>query len=238
MTTDISFSFCRRQGIRAVIFDWDGVVVDSGQASVEAYQRIFREVGIELDQRAIRLREGQPTPELITSLLKQQGSSVTADELRSMVERRRSYDLESGKRRIFPSMFDLIHRLRGAGFQTAVVTGSSRPSLSRLLTPGLASDLDVLVCAGDVKRPKPDPEPFLLAASRLQISPAQCVVVENAPFGIQAALSAGCRVIGLCTTLSEEDLNGAHWIVRNHAELERLLSSSDETDIGRLIADS
>jgi len=219
-----SFPFCRREGLQAVVFDWDGVIVDSGQASCEAYQRVFREVGIEIEQREIRLREGQPTPELITSLLAQHGSSVTADRLLTMVARRRGYDLGSGKRRFFPGICELIHRLRAGGLQTAIVTGSSRSSLDQFLTPEFAADLNVVVSADDVPRSKPDPAPFLLAARWLERSPAQCLVVENAPFGIQAAREAGCRVVGLCTTLSEGDLNGAHWIVREHSDLERLLS--------------
>lgn len=225
-----AFPFCRREGFQAVIFDWDGVIVDSCQASGEAYQRILRDLGVEIDQREIRLREGEPTRELITSLLSQRGASVTQDKLDTMVEHRREYDLGSGQRKFFPSIWDLIRRIQASGLRTAVVTGSSRASLNRFLGPDLASALNTVVSADDVVRSKPNPEPFLLAAEGLGYAPEQCLVVENAPFGIRAALQAGCRVVGLCTTLAPDDLQEAHWIVRDHPGLERLLSSS--TDLG------
>jgi beta-phosphoglucomutase len=223
-----NFPFCRQLGIQAVVLDWDGVLVDSGQISSEAFQRVLREVGIEVKQRDILIREGQPTAELIKALLTERGISLTPETISSLVERRRAYDIGSGKRRFFPQIWDFVRRIQASGLRTALVTGSSRRSLEHLLTQEHAAALHVIVSADDVVRSKPDPEPFLLAAGRLDCSPGQCLVVENAPFGIHAARQAGCRVVGLCTTLSAEDLQGAHWIVRDHAELECLLSSSPE----------
>jgi sugar-phosphatase len=80
-----------------------------------------------------------------------------------------------------------------------------------------------MITADDVKRPKPDPEPFLLAARALKVDPTKCLVIENAPFGIEAARSAGRSVVAICTTLPAGDLSRAHWIVKNHDELEALL---------------
>src|SRR5262245_25245581 len=75
------FPFCRQQGIRAVVFDWDGVMVDSGEISAEAYRRVLAEFGIEVDRREILIREGQPTADLIISLLAKRGISLTPQKL-------------------------------------------------------------------------------------------------------------------------------------------------------------
>jgi beta-phosphoglucomutase len=82
---------------------------------------------------------------------------------------------------------------------------------------------DVTITADDAVRSKPHPDPFLRAAEALHFNPANCLVVENASFGIEAARAAGCRVVAICTTLSREDLSRADWIVENHRELETLL---------------
>jgi beta-phosphoglucomutase-like phosphatase (HAD superfamily) len=79
--------------------------------------------------------------------------------------------------------------------------------------------------ADDVTRPRPDRQPFALEAERLGVDPECCLVVENAPFGMQAAHLAGCRTSGICATPGAEDLQGAGWIVQGHDELARLLAS-------------
>jgi beta-phosphoglucomutase-like phosphatase (HAD superfamily) len=105
-----------------------------------------------------------------------------------------------------------------------MVTGSYRKSVRRALSPERERCFDVVITADEVVRHKPDPEVFLFAAKEIQVSPANCLVIENAPFGIHAARAAGCGVIGMCTTLAREDLREANWIVQNHHELEILLS--------------
>ena len=77
--------------------------------------------------------------------------------------------------------------------------------------------------ADDIKRGKPDPPPFQRAMQALRTEPKACVVIENAPFGIQSARAAGCSVIAICSTLSREDLSEAHYLVNDHHELESLL---------------
>lgn len=107
-----------------------------------------------------------------------------------------------------------------------MVTGSSRQSVERVLTGDLRKAFDVMITADEVKRPKPDPQPFLIAARSLGLEPAKCLVVENAPFGIRAAKAAGCGVVGICTTLPSDDLQEADWVVQDHGELEDLLKAN------------
>jgi beta-phosphoglucomutase-like phosphatase (HAD superfamily) len=104
-----------------------------------------------------------------------------------------------------------------------MVTGSSRRSLESVLTQEQSRWFDVIITADDVVRGKPAPDPFLSAAQALHAAPETCLVVENAPFGIQAASAAGCFVVALGTTLTKADLSQANRIVRDHAELEMLL---------------
>ena len=88
--------------------------------------------------------------------------------------------------------------------------------------------VDVVITADDMAHPKPDPQPFVLAAKALALDPARCLVIENAPFGIRSARAAGCGVVGICTTLPAEDLNQADWIVPDHDQLKALFSATNQ----------
>ena len=211
--------------IAAVIFDWDGVLVDSGRNYCRAYELVLQEIGITATPREIYLREGQPTPQLIATLCTERGISITDAKVKELVQRRREYDVALGPRTFFPGIWDFLARLRNAGYKLGVVTGSSRRSVDLVLSPERERYFDAVVTADDVTRPKPDPQPFLIAAELVGVEPSRCAVVENAPYGVRAARAAGCRVIAVCTTLLPEDLCEANFVVRDHCEMKVLLSA-------------
>jgi beta-phosphoglucomutase len=220
----VGLPFLERHGCRALVFDWDGVLVDSGPNYYRAYEMVLQDTGVTTTPREIYLREGQPTPQVLAAILSDRGITVDEDRLSELMERRREYDIALGKHKFFNGIWALVKRLRHAGYRTGMVTGSSRKSVEGVLTRDLEAAFDVVITADDVERGKPDPQSFVMAAATLGLSAAQCLVIENAPFGIQAARAAGCSVVGICTTLSSEDLTGADWIVRNHDELIALLA--------------
>jgi beta-phosphoglucomutase len=222
-SSNAEFRLCEDHGLRAILFDWDGVLVDSGANYYRAYELVLRDAGITTTPREIYLREGQPTGQLLRAILNEHGRASDPAQIQEMVEQRRSYDIALGERRFFEGIWTLIGRLRKADFRIGMVTGSSRKSVERVLTSDLASNFDVVITADDVSRSKPDPEPFVRAAEKLCVQASECLVVENAPFGIRAARSAGCEAVGLCTTLAPEDLCEASWIALDHQELETLL---------------
>ena len=219
--------------VDAVLFDWDGVLVDSSRNYFRAYELVLQEIGIATTPREIYLREGQPTPQVIAAICAERGVAITDAQVNGLVQRRREQDRALGPRSFYPGMLVLLRRLRESGRKLAMVTGSSRKSVEAVLTPEEAEHFDAIITADDVMRPKPHAEPFLKAAEMLRLDPARCVVVENAPFGVTAARAAGCRVIAICTTLDREDLGGADRIVKNHEELQALLTSYEQSLSGR-----
>lgn len=224
-TTGIIAQTSALTDMSAVVFDWDGVLVDSAQSYYLAYEWVLKQVGIETTAREIYLREGQPTPDLISTLCAERGISITAEKISELVQRRRDYDMSLGQRKFFPGIWDLLVNLRSAGYKLGMVTGSSRKSVNLLLAPDQQHVFDAVVTADDVTKPKPDPQPFLMAAERMQVDPKRCIVIENAPYGVHAAIASGCRVIAICTTLDAPDLHSADCIVRDHHELKSLLST-------------
>lgn len=216
-------SVLAQHAFSVVLWDWDGVLVDSRRNFYEAYEKVLREEGIAATSREIFLREGEPTPVLLRAILDSHSIRVDDNRIHELVTRRREYDFALGGRQLFPAVPSLLHRLRHAGCRNGLVTGSSRNSLCRQLPPEQQAWFDTIVTADDVKCGKPDPEPFLCAMRTLQTAPQACLVVENAPFGIASARAAGCAVVAIATTLATEDLSHANWIVGNHDELELLL---------------
>ncbi len=212
--------FPEEHGFAAVLWDWDGVLVDSGYNFYRAYEMVLRDGGIVTTPREIYLREGEPTARLLKVIFDQHHVPIDDAKIGELVVRRREYDAGLAERRLFPSVPRLVCRLRQAGCRVGMVTGSSRKSLERVLTEAQARWFDVIITADDALRGKPDPEPFLLATGALKIKPEQSIVIENAPFGIEAARAAGCAVAAICTTLPKADLDQANWIVNDHEELE------------------
>jgi HAD superfamily hydrolase (TIGR01509 family) len=228
--TRSQLSVLEHNSFAAVLWDWDGVLVDSGYNFYHAYEMVLRDEGIVTSPREIYLREGEPTPRLLKAIFDQHHVPVDDAKIGELVVRRREYDAGLAERKLFPSVPRLVHRLREAGCQVGIVTGSSRRSLDRVLTEAQARWFDVIITADDALRGKPDPEPFLLATRALRIKPEKCVVIENAPFGIEAARAAGCAVAAICTTLPKADLVQAKWVVKDHKELEVLLFGSTVQD--------
>ena len=216
---------CALKDVAAVIFDWDGVLVDSGRNYYRAYELVLQEIGITITPREIYLREGQPTPQLISTLCAERRIPITDAKVKELVQRRREHDIALGPRSFFPGIWDFLGRLRSSGCKLGMVTGSSGRSVELVLTPERERWFNAVVTADDVTQPKPDPQPFLRAAEVMGVEPSTCAVVENAPFGVRAARAAGCRVVAIRTTLGPEDLHEADFGVSDHRELELLFSA-------------
>ena len=196
---------------RAVIFDVDGVLVDSYRAHLRSWQELAAGQGCGLTEEQFMESFGQTSRDIIRRFWPPDG--LTEDRIRELDERK-----EALYRRIvsesFPVMegaVELLEDLHRVGVLLAV--GSSGPPenidlvLERL---GRRSLIGAVVTGMDVTRGKPDPQVFLIAAGRLAAPPERCVVVEDAPAGIRAAGAAGMAGVALLSTgRSEEDFRDA-----------------------------
>lgn len=221
----------------AVIFDVDGVLVDSYQAHFLSWKEIAAETGLEMTQQQFDETFGRTSREIIRRFWG--AGQMTDDEIRAIDERK-----EAAYRviidRDFPAMpgaVDLIRALYRDGFTLAV--GSSGPPENVELTLqklGQDSLFDAVVTGRDVRHGKPDPQVFLVAAARLRISPERCVVVEDSPLGIEAAHAAGMSVIGLVSTghtrkqLADADLVVGRLADLSPARIEELILSRMPAD--------
>ncbi len=178
----------------ALLFDLDGVLVDSVAAVARAWDWWAR--GHRLDPAPFVAEHGRPSRESIAELAPQ----LDADHEAAAVEEREAIDTAG-----VVAMPGAAAAL-ASGLPHAIVTsGTRRLALARLRASGLSVP-DVLVTADSVTRGKPDPEPYLLAAARLGVRPSDCTVFEDAPAGVRAGKAAGMRVVALTTTVGKAQL--------------------------------
>ncbi|MBZ5702670.1 MAG: HAD family hydrolase [Acidobacteriia bacterium] len=197
---------------RGVLFDLDGVLVDSTPAVARVWTTWARERGFD-PGAVVRQAHGRPSLATIRELLPHADHAAEDRE----VERREIADLDGVLP--LPGARELLQALPRSCW--TIVTSCTRPLAAvRLRAAGLPLP-EKLVTAGDITRGKPDPEPYLQGALLLGLPAADCVVLEDAPAGIRAGKAAGARVIALRTTASDAELlaAGADWIVHDCAAL-------------------
>ncbi len=197
---------------RGVLFDMDGVLVDSTGAVARVWSVWAGKHGLD-PETVVKIAHGRPSISTIRELLPLGDHEAEDRE----VERLEIEDVEGIT--ALPGAAELL-RLLPAN-QYAIVTSATRPLAEvRLRAAGLPVP-ENLVTARDAKRGKPHPDPYLMGAQLLRVPPVECVVIEDAPSGIRAGKAAGARVVALRTTASDAELQeaGADWIVDDCAEL-------------------
>jgi beta-phosphoglucomutase len=204
-----------------VIFDMDGVLVASGPAHHASWRMVARRHGIEISAELFKSLFGRPSRDIIRAIW---GERVTGDELRALdEEKERCYrELITGMVPLMIGCRETLQRLAAAGFILAVATSGPRENLELVLREtGIGQHFRATVTGFDITHGKPAPDCFLLAAERAGLSPQRCIVVEDAPVGVQAGVAAGMTVIGLEGTHRADPLReaGAAHVVTRLAEI-------------------
>jgi HAD superfamily hydrolase (TIGR01509 family) len=205
----------------AVLFDFNGVLVDDEDVHFEAFRRILEVLGVTISPEVYRRYLGFDDRGTIVALLGHygRGGDVDDGELGRLVARKqRSYARLAGQHpRLGFGARPLVLALRAAGARLAIVSGARRAEIDAVLdASSLRECFDAIVAAEDVTRGKPDPEGYRLARARLDAvagTPLAAVAIEDAPAGLRAARDAGARCIGLATTCPAAELDGADAIV-------------------------
>ena len=210
-----------RSSDRAVIFDMDGVLIDSYRAHYESWRLLAAENGREITEQQFAAGFGRTSREIIA----EQWSDLDLDaEQIARLDARKEEIFRKLIERDFPAMpgaADLIRALKKSGFLLAVGSSGPPENVKLVLEKLQVEELvDAVVTGAEVTRGKPDPEVFLLAAAQLGVQPARCVVIEDAPAGVEAAHAAGMPCIALVSTgRRHEELAAAERVVTSLREL-------------------
>ncbi|MBA2133868.1 beta-phosphoglucomutase [Capillibacterium thermochitinicola] len=203
----------------AVIFDLDGVIVSTDDCHYKAWKRLADEEGIYFDKEINHRLRGVSRMESLAIVLERANRPYTMEEQQALADRKNAYYRELIQEltpeHILPGVRPLLERLKQHGIKIAIGSSSKNSPLI-LERLGLADEFDAVVDGNAIKNSKPHPEVFLRAAEKLGVPAAQCVVVEDADAGVEAALAAGMRVIGVGTAASNER---ATWTVASLADL-------------------
>ncbi|MDX9755294.1 MAG: HAD-IA family hydrolase [bacterium] len=205
--------------IQAVIFDMDGVLVDSEEFICEAAIRYFAELGVQVKAEDFLDFVGMGENRYIGGVAEKY--HVPIDIEQAKIRTYQIYDnIVRGRLEPLDGVLDFLRRCRTLGLKTAVATSADRTKMDINLREMGLTETDFTVCihGQQVERKKPHPDIFLLAAEKMGIAPACCLVVEDAISGIQAAKAAGCKALGLMTSFSAEQLAQADWIAHTLAD--------------------
>jgi len=186
--------------MRGVIFDMDGVLVDSGPAHLTSWQTLAKRRGVDVTAERFKRTFGQTSRDIIRLTF---GEDLSEEDVRRLDAQKEAIyrELIAESVPLMPGCRNLLERLRKAGLRLAVATSGPPENLELVLSGGLiANYFDAEVHGFDIAAGKPAPDCFLLAAQRLGVPLAECVVVEDAPVGIEAARAAGMKSIGLSGT--------------------------------------
>jgi beta-phosphoglucomutase len=204
--------------ISACIFDLDGVIVDTAHYHFLAWKRLAHELGYELTPTDNERLKGVSRMKSLEIVLELGGVTATAHEKELMANRKNTWFNDYIERmmpeEIFPGVKQLIRELKQNGIKVALAS-SSKNAESVIKTLRIRQEFDAIVDGTMITHSKPDPEIFLLAAQRLNVKPAECLVFEDAEAGVEAALAAGMKCVGVGDA---QRLDAAHEVVEKTAD--------------------
>jgi HAD superfamily hydrolase (TIGR01509 family) len=178
---------------RAYLFDCDGTIADSMPLHFLAWNQALARHNCPFPEELFYAWGGRPVPEIIAQLNRDHGLKMNVNEVAR--EKEDLYLELLPQVTAVPDVLAEIHRMHGK-IPFAVVSGSPRDSVVKTLNAlGILDLFETLVCAGEYTHGKPSPEPFLMAAERLNVPPRDCLVFEDADLGIQAAAAAGMQSV-------------------------------------------
>ncbi len=203
----------------AFIFDMDGVLTDNAEFHYGAWEAYCKGKGLSYRRQDARYWFGQNNHEILERIY---GRPFTEEETvkEGEIKERIYREMISGRITAVPGLRSLLKDMQEAGYPVALATSAPPENVDFVLSElSVKSFFDKIVDATGVQHGKPAPDIYLRAASLVGVSPARCVVFEDARAGIAAARAAGMKVVGLVTTLTREELEGTVLNINDFSEI-------------------
>jgi beta-phosphoglucomutase len=206
--------------IKACIFDLDGVIIDTAHYHFLAWKRLGDEMGVNLTEEANERLKGVSRMRSLEIILELGHINKTEEEKEALCRKKNEWFVEYIKKiqpdEMYPGVRELIQEIRKRGIKVALASSSKNAAMVIKLL-NLGKEFDAIVDGTMITNTKPDPEIFLLAASKLGIRPEMCLVFEDAEAGVESAIRAGIKCIGVG---SQEQLGKANMVVKKTADFE------------------
>lgn len=206
--------------MKAVIFDWDGVVIDSSAQHERSWEILAQEISKPLPDGHFLLGFGKKNALIIPEILGWATDPAAITALSNRKEEIYRELVQASGVHVLPGARELLTALRAAGIPRSIGSSTPRSNLDAILpVTGLAEFFDAIACGDDVTHGKPAPDIFLLAAQKLHMPPADCLVIEDAHVGLEAARRAGMATLAVATTNPLADLQYADAAVESLASV-------------------
>lgn len=199
--------------VKAVIFDMDGVLVDSMPYHVKAWQKTFKPLGLNIPDKEVYLREGEDWRKSTKDFLVMGGYRPNPSLIGKVFKKRTRIFKEIFRPKVFRGARELLRIAHGKGLRLGLVTATPRREVNKMLPDSIKEFFDIMVCGGDTRRGKPYPDPYLKALRKLRLKADEVVVIENGPYGIRSSKSAGIKSIAVTTSLPRRYLKEADIVV-------------------------
>lgn len=184
------------QNLKAVIFDMDGLMIDSERVTYDGYVTECGKLGLTMDEEFYKTVLGLPLPTVYKKFYDRFGTSFPMEQVLATVHGYMNDRFETEGVPVKEGLRELLQYLKAHGYKTVVATSSNRQRVDRILMQaGLTEYFDDSICGDEVEKGKPNPEVFLKACEKAGVQPEEALVLEDSEAGIQAAFSAGIPVI-------------------------------------------
>jgi len=211
--------------INNFIFDMDGVITNTMPYHLKVWSKIFKDCGIDVTWKDIYKREGQKGIESVKEIFAEYGKPFSIRLGEQLLARKEQHLKKIVQVRFIPYSRNFLKHLHACSKRLALVTGTSRHAVLKILPKSIFELFDVVICGCDVQNGKPHPEPYLKALTKLKVFSNDTIAIENAPFGIRSAKRAGLKCLAVTTSLPKEYLKEADHIfasvkdLKNHIQL-------------------
>lgn len=208
--------------LKSLIFDMDGVLVNSMPYHVEAMKVAFDSFGVQINNQDIYEHEGSRTIDIVHDLLIKANKNPKSFSLDDIIHLYKQEFNKISRLEPFEGLKDVLDTLKNK-YDLCVVSGAEESIVHDILEKLYPGVFDVIITAKDVEDGKPEPEPYLKAVEKLGIKKDECIVFENAILGVESAKKAGLYCVAIPTYISKNKLEKADITVDNHDMLKQYL---------------
>ena len=210
--------------LEAVIFDMDGVLIDSEKLHERSGFTTFAHYGVEVPENVFDSFKGKTDRNVVEWVVANLADRpLDVDELLEF--RRQTYSTYIDELQMIPGALEMVKLLLRTHRLAVTTSASTRNQRLAFDKFDLYPFFEFIITSDDIERPKPDPQPYATTVSRLSMEPHRCLVIEDSVNGILSAKGAGCQVVGITSTFPAAKLEeaGAHAVIEHYGELKELL---------------
>jgi beta-phosphoglucomutase family hydrolase len=204
----------QKRTVQAILWDMDGVIVDTYEGHFVSWKQALDEVGQSYDEDTFRRTFGMNNRLIMATVFGRELEEAFIQKVSDRKEEIFRRDIK-GKVQTLPGVLDWLERFKAMALKQAVASSAPQANIDTLLTDLKIRDYFQAEAEGATLKGKPDPAVFLLAAKLLGVDPINCLVIEDSIAGVQAAKSAGCQCVAVLTTNQASDLGDADLIVKD-----------------------